>query len=98
LKIIRLLPVRRRFWEKVLRAIDVQGTTAQLRSQLRIVHDAVSGLAEKPLGTVLAADCVFRTTASRFTPLTILPREIDETIAICATVRRTENWRADCAA
>src|SRR5262249_29574144 len=26
-----LLPVRRRFWEKVLRNIDVSGTTAQLR-------------------------------------------------------------------
>jgi hypothetical protein len=75
-----LLPVRRRFWEKVLRAIDVQGTTAQLRSQLRIVHDAVSGLAEKPLGTVLAADCVFDQLQADLLRSQFLPREIDETI------------------
>jgi len=75
-----LLPVRRRFWEKVLRAIDVQGTTAQLRSQLRIVHDAVSGLAEKPLGTVLAADCVFDQLQADLLRSQFLPREMDETI------------------
>jgi hypothetical protein len=75
-----LLPVRRRFWEKVLRTIDVQGTTAQLRSQLRIVHDAVSGLAEKPLGTVLAADCVFDQLQADLLRSQFLPREIDETI------------------
>lgn len=75
-----LLPVRRRFWERILRAIDVQGTTAQLRSQLRIVHDAVSGLAEKPLGTVLAADCVFDQLQADLLRSQFLPREIDETI------------------
>ena len=75
-----LLPVRRRFWEKVLRTIDVQGTTAQLRSQLRIVHDAVAGLAEKPLGTVLAADCVFDQLQADLLRSQFLPREIDETI------------------
>jgi hypothetical protein len=75
-----LLPVRRRFWEKVLRTIDVQGTTAQLRSQLRIVHDAVCGLAEKPLGTVLAADCVFDQLQADLLRSQFLPREIDETI------------------
>lgn len=75
-----LLPVRRRFWERVLRAIDVQGTTAQLRSQLRIVHDAVSGLAEKPLGTVLASDCVFDQLQADLLRSQFLSREIDETI------------------
>ena len=75
-----LLPVRRRFWERVLRTIDVQGTTAQLRSQLRIVHDAVAGLAEKPLGTVLAADCVFDQLQADLLRSQFLPREIDETI------------------
>jgi hypothetical protein len=75
-----LLPVRRRFWERILRTIDVQGTTAQLRSQLRIVHDAVSGLAEKPLGTVLAADCVFDQLQADLLRSQFLPREIDETI------------------
>jgi len=75
-----LLPVRRRFWERVLRSIDVQGTTAQLRTQLRIVHDAVRGLAEKPVGTVLAADCVFDQLQPDLLRAQFLPREIDETI------------------
>ena len=34
-----LLPSRRRFWESVLRQADA-GRAGQLRSQLRIVHDA----------------------------------------------------------
>lgn len=75
-----LLPVRRRFWERVLRSIDVQGTAAQLRTQLRIVHDAVRGLAEKPVGTVLAADCIFDQLQPILLQTGFLPREIDETI------------------
>jgi hypothetical protein len=40
-----LLPVRRRFWEKVLRNVDVSGTTAQLRTQLMIVFEAARATA-----------------------------------------------------
>jgi hypothetical protein len=36
-----LLPVRRRFWERVLRTVDLPGTASQLRTQLRVVHDSV---------------------------------------------------------
>ena len=75
-----LLPVRRRFWERVLRSIDVQGTAAQLRTQLRIVHDAVRGLAERPVGTVLAADCIFDQLQPILLQTGFLPRELDETI------------------
>lgn len=75
-----LLPVRRRFWERVLRSIDVQGTAAQLRTQLRIVHDAVRGLAERTVGTVLAADCIFDQLQPILLQTGFLPREIDETI------------------
>ena len=75
-----LLPVRRRFWERVLRSIDVQGTAAQLRTQLRIVHDAVRGLADKPVGTVVAADCIFDQLQPILLQTGFLPREIDETI------------------
>ena len=49
-----LLPVRRRFWERVLRAVDRAGSAAQLRTQLRVVHDAAAEVADAPLGTVLA--------------------------------------------
>ena len=41
-----ILPVRRRFWERVLRAVDKAGTGAQLRTQLWIVYDAVKKTAE----------------------------------------------------
>jgi hypothetical protein len=75
-----LLPVRRRFWERVLRSIDVQGTAAQLRTQLRIVHDAVQSLGEKPVGTVLAADSIFDQLQPILLQAGFLPREIDETI------------------
>ena len=75
-----LLPVRRRFWERVLRSIDVQGTAAQLRTQLRIVHDAVRSLADKPVGTVLAADCIFDQLQPNLLQSVYLSREIDETI------------------
>ncbi len=75
-----LLPVRRRFWEHVLRAIDVQGTAAQLRNQLTIVHEAVRELAERPLGTVLAADCIFDQQQTILLQTRFLSKEIDEMI------------------
>jgi hypothetical protein len=36
-----LLPTRRRFWEEAFRVVDAAGTHSQLRSQLRILHDAL---------------------------------------------------------
>ena len=75
-----MLPVRRRFWEHVLRAIDVQGTAAQLRNQLTIVYQAVRDLAEKPLGTVLAADCIFDQQQPILLQTRFLSKEIDEMI------------------
>ena len=45
-----LLPVRRRFWEQVLHSCDPSGTAAQMRTQLRVTHEACRLVAEKPLG------------------------------------------------
>lgn len=53
-----LLPSRRRFWESVLRQADA-GRAGQLRSQLRIVHDANRLVAKKPIGTVVGADFLY---------------------------------------
>jgi len=75
-----LLPVRRRFWEHCLRAVDVPGTASQLRTQLRIVHDSVRALADEPVGTVLAADYVFEQLQPDLLRTGFLLREIDETI------------------
>src|SRR5690606_19171740 len=44
-----LLPARRRFWERVLRAIDKAGAAAQLRTQLRTVHESVKSVADDEL-------------------------------------------------
>lgn len=53
-----LLPVRRRFWESVLRQADA-GRAGQLRSQLRIVHEANRMVAPKSVGTAIGADFLY---------------------------------------
>jgi hypothetical protein len=75
-----LLPVRRRFWEHVLRAVDVPGTASQLRTQLKIVHEAVRQTAEASLGSVVAADFIFGQLHPDLLRSGMLLREIDETI------------------
>jgi hypothetical protein len=75
-----LLPVRRRFWEHVLRAVDVPGTASQLRTQLKIVHEAVRQTAEASLGTVVPGDFIFGQLHPDLLRSGILLREIDETI------------------
>lgn len=75
-----LLPVRRRFWENVLRAVDVPGTASQLRTQLKIVHEAVRQTAEGSLGTVVPADFIYEQISPDLRRTGILLREIDETI------------------
>ena len=54
-----LLPTRRRFWERLLRALDPSGTQAQLRTQLGVVHDAARAVASRPLGNVVAGDFLY---------------------------------------
>lgn len=54
-----ILPSRRRFWERVLRAVDPTGTSSMLRAQLRIVDEAVRGVADQELGNVVPADVLF---------------------------------------
>lgn len=54
-----LLPTRRRFWEECFRAVDAAGNHSQLRSQLRILHDALCVVADRPLGSVIPADALF---------------------------------------
>jgi hypothetical protein len=75
-----LLPTRRRFWEYVFRAVDPTGTSGMLRSQLRIIHDALRELAELPLGTVVPADFMFEQLQPNLVQQGVLLRELDETI------------------
>jgi hypothetical protein len=55
-----LLPTRRRFWEECFRSVDVAGTNSQLRSQLRIIFDAVREIAEEDIGRVITGDVLFQ--------------------------------------
>ena len=75
-----LLPVRRRFWEEALRAVDRAGTAGQLRTQLRIVYDAIRRTADDPVGTVVPADFLFEEIAANLLQSGVLLREIHETI------------------
>lgn len=76
-----LLPVRRRFWENTLRAVDRAGTAGQLRTQLRIVYDAIRQTADEPLGTVVPADFLFEEISANLLQSGVLLREVNETIA-----------------
>ena len=55
-----ILPVRRRLWERMLREVDSAGAAGQLRTQLKIVHEAVRKVADDPLGIVAPADEIYR--------------------------------------
>ena len=75
-----LLPVRRRFWERCFRQIDAAGTSSQLRSQLRIIHDAVAKLSDRPVGSVVPGDDLFDALAPEMVNTGVLLREINERI------------------
>lgn len=75
-----LLPVRRRFWERVLRAVDPGGTGSQLRNQLKLVHEAVRSTADQSLGSVVAGDFIYDEIATSLLQTGVLPREINEFI------------------
>ena len=75
-----LLPTRRRFWEACFRQIDAAGTHSQLRSQLRIIHDALARLGNQPATAVMPADELFEALAPEMVNTGVLLREINERI------------------
>jgi hypothetical protein len=75
-----LLPVRRRFWEQVFRTVDLAGTHSQLRSQLRIIHDALAKMGDRPLGAVVPADELYDALAPEMVNTGVLLRELNERI------------------
>ena len=75
-----LLPTRRRFWERALRAIDKAGKSGVLRTQLKIVHEAARSVADQPLGHVIGGDFVFRSESASMLQSGVLLKEIDELI------------------
>ena len=75
-----LLPVRSRFWESILRSVDSLGTAGQLRTQLRIVHDAIKEVANRPIGTVVAGDVIYHHLKADMLQSSMLLRDLATTI------------------
>ena len=75
-----LLPVRRRFWEHTLRAVDRAGMAGQLRTQLAIVYNAIRHTADDAVGTVVPADFLFDELSASLLRSGVLLREIHEAI------------------
>src|SRR5258708_6611810 len=75
-----LLPVRSRFWESILRSVDSLGTAGQLRTQLRIVYDAIKEVANRPIGTVVAGDVIYNHLKADMLQSSVLLRDVATTI------------------
>jgi hypothetical protein len=75
-----LLPSRRRFWDRVLRGFDTMGRAGQLRTQLRVVHETVKQVADKPLGWVVSGDALFDQLRPNLLETGALSRELASTI------------------
>lgn len=70
-----LLPSRRRFWDRVLRAMDTAGRSAKLRTQLRIILDATKEVADREVGVTVAADLIYDQMRDEFQASGALPRD-----------------------
>lgn len=75
-----LLPVRRRFWEVVLHHTDPSGTTAQMRTQLQVTHDACQHVANQELGGIVAADFLYDQIAGNLVQTGELQKRFQEII------------------
>lgn len=92
-----ILPTRRRFWERALRAVDEAGTKSQLRTQLKLVDEAVKQTAEEPLGTVVAGDFIYEDLRSELLQSGVLPNDIDTRIEEVRTEEEDELGARLCA-
>lgn len=75
-----ILPVRRRFWEKVLRIVDATGTVSQLRNQLKIVHEATITTLDRPIGHVVPGDFIYNQISSSLLQTAVISKELYENI------------------
>ena len=75
-----IMPATRKFWKKILQAIDTAGTAGQLRSQLRIVNESIKMVADKELGFVIPADLIFEQKQSQLLQNALLLNETNNLI------------------
>lgn len=73
-----ILPIRRRFWESLLKVLDGTGTESQLRNQLSMVHKVIQTNLDKPIGHVIPADYLFFDSADKLVQTRVLPRKVHE--------------------
>ena len=75
-----LLCTRRRFWEACFQAVDAAGSHSQLRSQLRILHDSLAKVADRPLGATIPASDLFDALAPSLVSSGVLLNELNTRI------------------
>ena len=75
-----LLCTRRRFWEACFQAVDAAGSHSQLRSQLRILHDSLAKVADRPLGATIPASDLFDALAPSLVSTGVLLNELNTRI------------------
>lgn len=73
-----ILPVRRRFWESTLKALDQTGTDSQLRNQLSMIHKVIQTNVELPIGNVIPGDELYFENAVKMQQAHTLPRRVYE--------------------
>lgn len=73
-----ILPVRRRFWENVLRVLDQTGTDSQLRNQLSMIHKVIQTNLDCGLGNIVPADYLYFDSADKLIQSRLLPRKVHE--------------------
>ena len=75
-----LLCTRRRFWEACFQAVDAAGSHSQLRSQLRILHDSLANVADRPLGATIPASDLYDALAPSLVSTGVLLNELNTRI------------------
>ncbi len=75
-----LLCTRRRFWEACFQAVDAAGSHSQLRSQLRILHDSLANVGDRPLGATIPASDLFDALAPSLVSTGVLLNELNTRI------------------
>ncbi|MEA3510827.1 MAG: BREX system P-loop protein BrxC, partial [Actinomycetota bacterium] len=78
-----ILPVRRRLWEKMLRAVDVSGGAGQLRTQLRMTHEANQQVADLDVPSVIGADYIYFDQAQGMLSGRVLSQDMYQRIIDC---------------
>ena len=77
-----------------MRAVDTTGTVAQLRNQLRVVHEAVIATGDQPLGHVVSGDFLYDQNAASLLQTAALSREAYNHIEVLAAGKDDEPLKA----